>query len=532
MNLINEKWIAVRRVSGKREQIAPWQLTDQHEENPIIALDAPRPDFNGALMQFLIGLIQVAAPPSADDDGDWVDWLEEPPSPDLLRERFSHYESAFNLTGDGPKFMQDYEELEVKSLEPVSALLIDSPGANGIKNNADHFIKRGRVACMCPACVATALFTLQTNAPAGGVGYRTSLRGGGPLTTLVVLDPQGETLGESLWRNLWLNVLNTSSYSSLTGNCELQKESDIFPWLAPTRVSDKKGEDTYAENTHPLQMYWGMPRRIRLDWEGVTQGRCDVCGLESEQLVQHYATKNYGVNYNGVWQHPLSPHRVDKKSGDLIPLHPQPGGFSYRHWLVWSNGDEQNRAAIAVKAFADSYRKEKKAQLRLAIFGYDMDNMKARCWYESTVPLYLVSDQCRERFSHQVDALVSTATDFSGFVRSCVKEAWFKRPGDARGDTTFLSDSFFSHTEADFYASVRQLRDQLENGGDGIVVLNSWHSILRKAAIDLFDHWVAQESVENANPRRIAMAHKKLIKLIYGKKIKQALLLNNKEKAA
>ncbi|NOY63567.1 MAG: type I-E CRISPR-associated protein Cse1/CasA [Gammaproteobacteria bacterium] len=534
MNLINDKWIPIRRLHGRRERIAPWQLSDQHETDPIVALDAPRPDFNGALMQFLIGLLQVAAPPTADDDGDWIDWLEAPPSPDLLRERFSPFEGAFNLAGDGSKFkfMQDCDELEVKSQEPVSALLIDSPGANGIKNNADHFIKRGRVSCLCPACVATALFTLQTNAPSGGAGHRTSLRGGGPLTTLVVFDPQGESLEPSLWRDLWLNVLNRSSYSALTGNVELTNDSDIFPWLASTRVSDKKGEDTYAENTHPLQMYWGMPRRIRLDWDDVAQGQCDLCGQESEQLIQHYATKNYGVNYNGVWQHPLSPHRVDKKTGELIPLHPQTGGFSYRHWLVWADGDEQNRAALVVRAFADSHRKEKQAQLRLAIFGYDMDNMKARCWYESTVPLYTVSDDYREIFSQRVDALVKSATEFSGFVRSCVKEAWFKRPGDAKGDTTFISDSFFSHTEEDFYAAVHQLRDQLEGGADGIAILNDWHTILRKAVIDLFDHWVAQESLENANPRRIAIAHQKLISLIHSKKIKDTLFLNNRERAA
>jgi len=534
MNLIQDKWIPIRRLSGKRELIAPWQVTDQHEGDRIVALNAPRPDFNGALMQFLIGLIQVATPPEKDDDSDWEQWLIDAPSPELLHEKFSKYEHAFSLDGDGPKFLQDYDALDVTSQESVAALLIESPGANGIKNNADHFIKRGRVSCLCSSCVATALYTLQTNAPAGGAGNRTSLRGGGPLTTLVVLDPEGEQLEESLWRNLWLNILNKSSYSSLTGNSELIEDQDIFPWLAPTRVSDKKGQVTYSENAHPLQMYWGMPRRMRLDWKNVIQGNCDLCGSESDQLVQYYSAKNYGVNYKGIWQHPLSPHRVDSKTGEVIPLHPQPGGFSYRYWLAWVNGDNSNRAADVVNVYSSHVlgRKLPESQLRLSVFGYDMDNMKARCWYESTIPLYTINEEYRKIYVVRVESLINASNEFSGFVRSCVKEAWFKRPGDAKGDTTFLSLSFFSHTEQEFYTSVRKLIDELEAGDNGNAILIEWHGILRKAAISLFDHWVVSESVENANPRRIAAAHQKLIKLIHSKKIQNILPFKYKEKAA
>jgi hypothetical protein len=35
------------------------------------------------------------------------------------------------------------------------------------------------------------LFSLQLNAPSGGKGYRTGLRGGGPLTTLIELQDIG-----------------------------------------------------------------------------------------------------------------------------------------------------------------------------------------------------------------------------------------------------------------------------------------------------------------------------------------------------
>ncbi|HGX92550.1 MAG TPA: type I-E CRISPR-associated protein Cse1/CasA, partial [Candidatus Tenderia sp.] len=171
-------------------------------------------------------------------------------------------------------------------------------------------------------------------------------------------------------------------------------------------------------------------------------------------------------------------------------------------------------------------------QLRMAAFGYDMDNMKARCWYESTVPLYTIDEAHREKFAHLVDALTKSAEEVAGFVRSCVKEAWFKRPGDAKGDTSFLNDAFFNHTEGDFYAAVKALIDAIEAGEDGNDQLLHWHGVLRSAAIELFDHWAAQESLEHANPRRIAAAHTKLIKLIHSKKIKNILPINNRERAA
>ena len=81
--------------------------------------------------------------------------------------------------------MQDFSlKPEEAGLNSIAALLIESPGENALRNNSDHFRQARQVECLCPDCAAPALFTLQTNAPAGGVGYRTGLRGGGPLTTL------------------------------------------------------------------------------------------------------------------------------------------------------------------------------------------------------------------------------------------------------------------------------------------------------------------------------------------------------------
>jgi CRISPR system Cascade subunit CasA len=107
-NLINEQWIPVRRLEGTREFIAPWQVTDNIGSDPIVALDANRPDFNGALIQFLIGLVQTTMAPKKDRN--WRNGFNNPPEADELKTAFATVSHAFNLDGDRPRFMQDFEK--------------------------------------------------------------------------------------------------------------------------------------------------------------------------------------------------------------------------------------------------------------------------------------------------------------------------------------------------------------------------------------------------------------------------------------
>ena len=517
MNLINNPWIPIRRRNGESTLITPWQITDRHDTNPVIALDAPRPDFNGALVQFLIGLLQTTT--ELKRRSKWKSLLQTAPSPEDLHEQFQPIADAFELDGTGPRFMQDFDIPETET-NGIAGLFIEAPGGNSIKNNTDHFIKRGGIAGICHSCAATALFTLQTNAPSGGVGHRTSLRGGGPLTTLVILDPKSSrnSLETSLWRNLWLNVLDRITFLSLSGNFDKTDPSDVFPWLAPTRTSEAKARHatTTPGDTHPAQMFWGMPRRIRLDFENTRPGNCDVCSADSPALITHYTTKNYGVNYSGPWRHPLTPHSIDK-DGIPLPRHAQPGGISYRHWLglVQSGGGHQQEAAKVVDAFLERNRADPQ-QCRLWAFGYDMDNMKARCWYESTMPVYeLETATVRQHFASTVERCVNAANEVRGYLITALKEAWFERLKDAKGDFSFIDLAFWQDTEADFYAVLQTLADGLNRGEPPDVIKTQakeqWHRYLYDKARDLFDQWATSGGFEYENPRRIFQARNKLL---------------------
>ena len=181
LNLITDPWIPVLRRSG-RDVIRPDEIADPDVLRP----DWPRPDLNLACYELLIGLVYLAHPPNGSDD------RANPPDAAVLRLAMEPLAPAFNLLGDGPRFLQDLEPLDGEG-SPPEMLFIDSAGDSTAKKNADLMVRRGRYEALSLPLAAMALYTLQAFAPSGGAGHRTSIRGGGPMVTLV------NPVAEGLW---------------------------------------------------------------------------------------------------------------------------------------------------------------------------------------------------------------------------------------------------------------------------------------------------------------------------------------------
>jgi CRISPR system Cascade subunit CasA len=518
-NLIDQAWIPVVRRDGRVDRIAPWQMTDALHENPIVTLNASRPDFNGSIIQFLIGLLQTAAPPKTEDA--WDDWAENPPSVETLRQCFTPYAHIFDIAGPAGRFMQDYDELDAEE-KSVSSLFLEAPGQKTLGDNLDHFVKRGHVNALCPECCALALFTLQTNAPSGGSGNMTSLRGGGPLTTIVLGD--GGNSG-NLWQTIWLNVLERDVFLGSCGNPKKDSDADKFPWMGPTRTSEKDtGNETTPEDAHPLQVFWGMPRRLRLNLNNTIPGACDICGTESNGLVRFFRQKNHGVDYTGAWRHPLSPYYRDK---DGVPraVHAQPGGVTYRHWLGIVQSDKESGRSPALNVHQVMSRLKDDQPLRIWAYGYDTKDMKARCWYESVMPLITVAESVRPQYEQAVAVMVRTASQVARNVQQSVKSAWFDRPADVRGDMSFIDVEFWQRTEQSFYANLKKIKDEMIGGQQVSPALDEWHKRLHVESLRLFDEWALNGLIGTTNPRRVVIARNDLAKWNYGKKVKALLQL-------
>ena len=254
LNLVSDPWIPVLRRSG-RDTIRP----DQIAEPDVLRPDWPRPDLNLACYELLIGLVYLAHPPNGSDD------RVHPPDAATLRTAMKPLAPAFNLLGDGPRFLQDLEALEGDG-NPPEMLFIDSAGDSTVKKNADLMVRRGRYQALPLPLAAMALYTLQAFAPAGGAGNRTSMRGGGPMVTLV------KPAEEGLWPLVWANVPR--------GEPLEPDDLEALPWMRATETSKpvgKKSRFTVPGSDSPSkpdpEVFFGQPRRLRLvaaGWRGDT----------------------------------------------------------------------------------------------------------------------------------------------------------------------------------------------------------------------------------------------------------------------
>ena len=465
----------------------------------------------------MIGLLSTAATP--DDDEKWDEWWHKPPDTADLQSVFTSVDHAFRLDGDGARFMQDYETLEDVLPKPAKSLLIDAPGELTVKKNTDLFVKRDTAdtAGLGRPAAAMALYTLNTYSPSGGSGHRTSLRGGGPMTTLVV--PRSGSHARTLWGRLWANVETIAQSNERGGLLHPEGSSAIFPWLARPRV--QSGCKTTPEKVHPLHVYWGMPRRIRLEFQKAENFCCDVTGAADLVAVAQYRTKRYGTDYSDGFEHPLSPYYRDKKAGVLRPRHPQPDGITYRLWPALVQGREDGRCAQTVRHWNES---RMAGDAGVVAFGYDMDNMKPRNWAEGEMPLFQVPDpQQRERLEILAQNLVDAAEKAAEELVKAVRAAAYVPGG--RADYGFIRLAFFRATEKAFYASLRDALTGIQDAGsiEGTEVTRpareAWRSTLERAAVRLFDERAPLTGREEGRLRKRAEALARLIRTLRAKTI-------------
>ena len=513
MNLIADKWISVKRRDGTVHDIAPWEIG--FSKNPAIEIVAPRPDFRGALYQFLIGLVQTAFAPA--DNDEWKELWDDPPLCEDLRQAFERFAEAFELINDdGPAFMQDFNLSEKARTTSINALLTTSPGGNTTKLNKDLFIKRTSAPGFCPSCTAMALFTLQTNGIAVGAGYRTGIRGGGPLTTLI----RPEDHQAAIWQTIWLNILSRNERFDE----EFSDPSErVFPWMGPTRESGN-GEKTYPEQVSQLQLYWAMPQRIRIEQTSI-KATCSICGDEST-LYTTMATTNYGISYSSTWIHTLSPYRIQQESdgsSSVIAMKGRLGGFSYPDWLSLTLANRENESAAEVVKSFNQWKAFDIPEVivpRVWCFGYDADNATIRSWHDQSMPIFILPTHKRPIFIGYVERIIQAANDTAWILRNQIKAAWFNRPKDAKGDMSSVQAAFWEKTETPFYTITDKLRSAVMTDDSPVPVLVEWRSVIIQVAEDLFDHFALQDTDEMKNMKRIADAAKSLSKILRSPKTK------------
>jgi len=442
MNLLTDRWIPVLHKDGKVRAVAPHEVADAN----LIRFAWSRPDFNTACLEFLIGLVFLADPPS--DADDWED--RRVPDAQRLQKRLLAHAHAFNLDGPGPRVLQDFEPFDQddpdrKNMSGLDTLFIGSAGEQTIKHNKDLMVTRRLETVLDLPTAAMALITLQFFAPVGGSGIRAGLRGGGPITTLV--DP-----GNGLWDMVWANV----PYGA-------PGTADNLPWMRSTRTSEK-GSPTHitvleaGNSTYDLEVFFSMPRRLRLGFSAT-----------GDQVVGVWQ-RNLGTNYTETI-HPLTPYYEDK-DGNLLPCHPNGPRYGYENWLgqVVQGKSSTIRRAVVLGLWEDRMPRE---TAKVHVSGWNMSNAKAVDYMEARQIVHFLDEERNDLLEHMIEA----SQDVAQMVAD--------RIGKACGPEmkSHARTLFFELTEE----KLSQLYNQLSFGEPLPNVGTDWYQCLRDTAIRLFD---------------------------------------------
>ncbi|NLW75033.1 MAG: type I-E CRISPR-associated protein Cse1/CasA [Methanomicrobiales archaeon] len=514
IHLLHDAWIPVVRENGESEFIAPHQITSNYDTNPVIELNASRPDFNGALIQFLIGLVQTACPPRSDRE--WTERFTNIHSSDELRKLFAPFAEAFHLDGEGCRFMQDLSVRENGDLIPIRNMLIEYPASR------DMFVKSRLINNVCPVCAGYALLTFQINGPPSGRGHMTGIRGSSPVTCVIP--------DSTLWNTINMNVIPQQKWPHYE-KPDLANLQLIFPWLK-TRTDNDVITSTLVQS-HPLQVFWGMPNRFFLDIEDSDIFSCDLCGRTSNRVVKKFFRKPYGISYDETWSiHPLSPHRLIKEKN--LPVKLKSNLITYRHYPNFTNlyKSEKSSPALNITHFYDAkfnLRKNSK-KFSVWIFGYDMDNAKAQCWCECTLPIYEhLNDKSREIFESCVNNLVHTSEHVLQTLSSAIKSVLSgKDPGE-------ITDRFWKETETQFFDTLDTIYPVLDKPVEIDLIKRTWLKFLRNQAKSLFDQYTQTELILDTNKAEKIIKERRNLLIFTGENTKKVisllgLLMNDSKK--
>jgi CRISPR system Cascade subunit CasA len=494
LNLVKDDWIPVIR-RGQREIIRPDQITDP----AVSRTDWPRADLNLACLELLIGLVYLARPPAGIDD--WHDLKDDPPD---LAAALAPFAQAFELIDpDGPAFLQDYDMPEAASV-PVSYLFLDNSGGAGERKNADLMVRRDRYEALELPLAAMALYALQAFAPAGGRGNRTSMRGGGPLVTLV--KPEGAGLWELVWANVPRGRPTDPAHAR-----------EALPWLRPTATSDNnRTVPPPSGGGIPVEAFFGMPRRIRL----VEEGGC----------ITAFRQRPNGTNYAN-WTHPLTPYYKQKGSDEWLPRHPRAGQFAWRDWpgVLLDAERADARRASCLRVFWNE-RAGTLTEAHAIVGGWSMDNAKAVDFLWAEPPIMALDEGAAET----AETLVLVASEVAGALKRAIRSVTDTDSGAV--SLAAIEEDFWRRTEPGFRDALRALNRAAEE--DAATRTRAAASLLRELrsaalaqfdaiALPLLDVAEVAEPGDKARVRTTAQtiirARRTLLGVFRGKRMKEHL---------
>ena len=153
---------------------------------------------------------------------------------------------------------------------------------------------------------------------------------------------------------------------------------------------------------------------------------------------------------------------------------------------------------------------------RLIAAGYDMDNMKARAFVESEMPLAGVPDAAaQQRLDELATRLVRAADLVAGLLRGAVRAALFSPGATVKLDAELLSgvrENLWEQTEVSFFDAL----ERAARHGSTEPELEAWRDLLRRTALAVFDEAAPLSPFSGSAAPRIGRARRNLLFALSG----------------
>ena len=235
-----------------------------------------------------------------EDDEVLLDHLDDPMPEPAFEAGIAPCRDWFELDHPTQPFMQTRG---VKSAEvtPIQKLLIGLPEGN----NHCFFNEPGEVQALSGPIAAIALFHQASNCPSFGGGFKGSLRGGAPITTLV----DGPDLRQQVWRNC---LTQAHLVDVLGPDCVHDLTRDRPTWVDPITP----GQTIYATRIGLARGLFWQPAHIELVPKA-EPGTCGLLGIEAGPLYAGLRKEKFNYTLQGSWPHPHGAMSLGIKKGQI-----------------------------------------------------------------------------------------------------------------------------------------------------------------------------------------------------------------------
>lgn len=294
MNLLEDPWIPVRADGGAGAfQLLTYRQLLCGPDNWQVSL--PRDDLELACVQLLVCMTQVMFLPK--DDPTLRARIVTLLTPDEFATGIAPCKDWFDLDHPTQPFMQSRGVLAAEDT-PIQKLLIGLPEGN----NHAFFNDAGEVRHLSGTLAAIALFNQASNCPSFGGGFKGSLRGGAPITTLVY----GKDLRETVWRNVLTRSRIAERQIAMLG----------FEHDQPTWVKSIREKEAIHWNEIGLcrGLFW-QPARVELV-KSKDDAPCGVLGGEAVPGYTGFSKEKFNFTVEGIWPHPHGAMTMTQKKGE------------------------------------------------------------------------------------------------------------------------------------------------------------------------------------------------------------------------